>query len=438
MEKVKAYFSKIDINFKYLLIIGIVILSPVIYNSIRIFWIVEQGENSLAMTHFSTYLQMTVEILGAFLLIPLFTYKKEEYKENSLTLFVSISATMLVFVVFSLITAGILINPMAELNPSESKDLIVKYMIFQSLTWVLIVYEQYLLVDFIIEKNISKALVFCVLSLSLKIILDVLMLSSIAIVNTNIASISISSFISSLIIVIVLVLMHLYKLWNEDNLKIDAFNFEQLKNYYIRGVVPAVELLIRNLCYSLVTLQALLMLGEGDWNAYNMGGYIYWVIIFKITSIFDYYLLSDLSERSDYVVTRLVSFAVVESTIITLLGITLSLTYLPSLIGGESYYDKAILLSLVNIPIMLLIAIQNVFKLDLITKNKYSYVLFGALVNLFLLYTPLIVIIYFTPITITFWANVAIFGISCFIPSAITLLSSLYLNLYRKESKLNE
>ncbi len=438
MEKVKAYFNKIDINFKYLLIIGIVILSPVIYNSIRIFWIVEQGENSLAMTHFSTYLQMTVEILGAFLLIPLFTYKKEEYKENSLTIFVSISATMLVFIVFSLITAGILINPMVELNPSESRDLIVKYMIFQSLTWVLIVYEQYLLVDFIIEKNISKALVFCVLSLSLKIILDVLMLSSISIVNTNIASISISSFISSLIIVIVLVLMHLYKLWNEDNLKIDAFNFEQLKNYYIRGVVPAVELLIRNLCYSLVTLQALLMLGEGDWNAYNMGGYIYWVIIFKITSIFDYYLLSDLSERSDYVVTRLVSFAIVESIIITLLGITLSLTYLPSLIGGESHYDKAILLSLVNIPIMLLIAIQNVFKLDLITKNKYSYVLLGALVNLFLLYTPLIVIIYFTPITITFWANVAIFGISCFIPSTITLLSSLYLNLYRKESKLNE
>ncbi len=431
--KIKKYYDNLNINWKYLLVIVVVVLSPVIYNSIRIFWIVDQGESSLAMTHFSTYLQMTMEIVGAFLLIPLFTYKKEEYKENSLTLFLTISFTMLFFIVASLIVSSIMIKPMVDLNPTESKDLIVKYMIFQGLTWVLVVYEQYLLSDFILERKYSKAIIFCVLSLSLKLVVDMLMLTSFSIIDTNIATISISSFISTLIIVITLLCVHLLKFWNEDKLRKESFSWNQLGTYYYKGVIPALELLIRNLCYSLVTLQALLMLGEADWNAYNMGGYIYWMIIFKITSIFDYYLLSDLSEREDGKMTILFSFAALEASIVLIMGVILTFAYLPSLLNGQSYYSKAILLSIINIPIMIFISTQNVFKLDLITQNKYIYLLGGTLINLVILYTPLIIIIYLTNLSIGFWVNVFIFGISCLIPSVIAIGSSIYLNKKSEE-----
>lgn len=435
MTKIKNYFNKMGIDWKYLAVIATVILSPVIYNSIRIFWIVDQGESSLAMTHFSTYLQMTTEIVGAFLLIPLFTYGKDEYKNNSLTLFITISATLVIFVIASLITSGLLVKPMMNLNPSEDKKLIINFLIFQGLTWVLVVYEQYLLTDTVIEKNYLKAIIFCVSSLSFKIIIDLLMLSNFSVINTNVASISISSFISTLIIVLILIGLHLYKLWKNNKLNLSLFDWNQLKIYYIKGVVPAIELLIRNLCYSLVTLQALLMLGESDWNAYNMGGYIYWMIIFKITSIFDYYILSDLSNRSDNRIMKLVSFSVLESILISFLGVVLTFTYLPSLLDGQSYASRALLLSIVNIPIMIFISIQNVFKLDLVVKDKYIFILGGAIVNLIILYTPLIVIIYLTDIIIGFWVNVFIFGMSCIIPTIITIASSLFFT--NKDDKNN-
>lgn len=421
-------FNKINIDWKYLLVLSIVILSPVIYNLIRIFWVVEQGDNTLSMTHFSTYLQMFTEILGAFILIPLFTYKNEEYKQNTFTLFISILTMILVFMIISLIISLTLINPMAHLNPDEDKKLITKYIIFQGFTWVLILYEQYLLSDFIIEKKYNSSIVFCVLSLSLKLTTDILLLSSFSIIDANVATISISSFISTLTIVIVLSILQLLKMKNDDNLKFSKFSFSKLKTYYIRGVVPSIELLIRNLCYSLVTLQALLMLGTDDMNAYNMGGYIYWMVIFKITSIIDYYLISELANGEDGRISKLLFFAIVEGFIVLILGITLSSIYLPFLLQGEEFYRMAIMLSFINIPIMIFISTQSVFKMDLITKNKYIYLLIGTLVNLLFLYLPMIIIIYFTNIIIGFWSNVAIFGISCFIPCTTTVIFSFIIN----------
>lgn len=434
MTNIKNYFNRMGIDWRYLAIIALVILSPFIYNSIRVFWVVDQGDSSLAMTHFSTYLQMTMEIVGAFLLIPLFTYKSEEYNKNSLTLFINITAMMIIFVVAGLIISGALIHPMMELNPEETKSNITWYMIFQTLTWVLVVYEQYLLVDFLVERKISKALIFAILSLTLKIVFDVFMLSSISFIEPNIVMISLSSFISSLIVVATLVVVHVFKMKEEGNLNLEKFNWNSLKTYYTRGVIPASELLIRNLCYSLVTLQALLMLGENDWNAWNMGGYIYWMMIFKITSIFDYYLISELSNNDNEERLKLFAFSIIEVVIIFVMGVLLSSTYLPTLVNGSEYASKAILLSFVNLPIMMLIAIQNVFKTKLITSNNYVYLFAGTIINLIVLYIPVMIIIYLTSVQIGFWANYAIFGISCLIPSVITVISVLWLQFKEKES----
>lgn len=433
MDNIK---NKMDINWRYLAVIATVILSPFIYNSIRIFWIVDQGESSLALTHFSTYLQMTMEIVGAFLLIPLFTYNKEEYKSNSFTLFLTVTCTMLIFTLAGLAVSGFLIKPMLEMNPTESKSVITTFLIFQSLTWVLIVYEQYLLTDFIIEGKITKAVVFTILSITLKVAIDILMLSPIAVIDYGVVSVSLSSFLSSLTIVIVLVSIHLLKMKEEEQLNIAMFDLEKLKSYYYRGVFPAMELLIRNLCYSLVTLQALLMLGESDWNAWNMGGYVYWMMVFKVTSIFDYYLLSDLAKTKDNHNFKLITFASVEVVTILILGVVLSSAYLPFLVQGETYAGKAILLSFVNLPIMMFIAVQNVFKTKLVISNNYIYLFFGTIFNLIVLYLPLIIIIYFTNVQIGFWSNFIIFGMSCLIPAVITVASVFYVDYRNEKMKL--
>lgn len=88
----------------------------------------------LAMMYSSLYLQMITEIIGAFLIIPLFTYKKDEHKENLLALFISILIAFILLTITSLITLCFLINPMYKLNSIENKNIIIKYLIFRSFT----------------------------------------------------------------------------------------------------------------------------------------------------------------------------------------------------------------------------------------------------------------------------------------------------------------
>ncbi len=421
----KDVLNKIDK--KYLLALAAAILAPFIYSWVRVFWIADQGSSAIATTSFQSYIQMFMEIIGAFLLVPILTFRKEEYKQSSYSIFIGVVGVISIAAIVGVLISQTLVNSVYSLNPLESKKNIRIYLTFSSLTTTLLMFEQFLISEIVVDKKTNKAIYFVISSISIKVIIDVLFLSNISPFDFSIILISLSSFISCLLVTTILVVVFILDLIKDEE-KNSKFIHSKLGNYFKRGFIPAFELLIRNLCYTFVTLQIALMLGESDWNAWNMGGFIYWMIIFKFTSIFEYHLLTEmLNEDKEYSNKLAHIYLIINMLIIVLLGILLSLIYLPLSIGNEDWSRKALILSLANIPIMMIIGIQNLIKTKFLSNNKYIYLFIATAINLIIFYLPLLLMIYVFNIQFGFIDNYIIFGISCLIPTVINVIQLLWM-----------
>ena len=110
--------KKIDL--KYLISISAAILFPFIYMWIRIFWISDNGSETIATVSFQVYIQMFVEILAAFLLIPLLTYNKQEYNQESLTILTSVLVVLFLAMIGGTFISTLLVEPVSNLNPDET------------------------------------------------------------------------------------------------------------------------------------------------------------------------------------------------------------------------------------------------------------------------------------------------------------------------------
>ena len=102
-------------------------------------------------------------------------------------------------------------------------------------------------------------------------------------------------------------------------------------------------------------------------------------------------------------------------------------TYLSNIIGDEMWSNKAVALSMANIPIMMVIGTQNIIKQRIISDNKYWYLLMSTITNAAILNIPLIIMIYGTNINFGFWDNYIVFGLSCLIPTIINIIQYLYI-----------
>ena len=126
---------------KFLFAISLAILGPFVYSWIRIFWIADQGSGTLAMASFQTYIQMSFEVIGAFILVPIFTYKKNEYKNNSLSIFLAVNISLSIMFILTMFLLPLIFHSMKSLNPDIDNKTLLVYLIFQTLTSVLISYE---------------------------------------------------------------------------------------------------------------------------------------------------------------------------------------------------------------------------------------------------------------------------------------------------------
>ena len=412
---------------RFLIAISCAILGPFIYSWIRIFWIADQGSGTIAMASFQTYIQIAFEVVGAFILVPIFTYKKEEYKRNSLSIFFAVNISL--FIMF-LITMGLIpfiFNSMESLNPDIDKKTLLIYLLFQTLTSVLISYEQYLTSEIVVDKKESKAIILAVTSVLFKVVVDIIFLSNISPFEFNLAYISISSFISTLLIVIIFIILYFFG--RKKEAKSDSISKDDIVKYYKRGIVPALELFIRNLFYTLVTLKIVMMLGKKDWNTWNMGGFIYWMILFRITSIFDYSLLTEsLNNEKEMDTNKLMMFYLgIEFLLFVIVGTILTYTYLPSVIGKEDYLHSSIVLSMAFMPFMIMICLQNQIKIKVISENKYWFLLVATIIENSILYLPLFFIINFSNIQFSLIDNYIIFASGIVIICFINIIQYLYL-----------
>lgn len=417
--------KKLDI--KFLAALSLAILGPFIYSWVRIFWIADQGKDTLAMASFQTYIQMAFEIIGAFILVPIFTYKNSEYKNNSLSVFMSVNIALSIMLLITMGLIPIIFNSMKSLNPGiKDKDLLL-YLIFQTLTSTLISYEQYLTSEIIVTKRVNKAIVFAGVSIFFKVIVDILFLSNISPFEFNLSLISVSSFISTLLVVIVFIFFYFLTRKKEKNN--DNISKKRMAYYYKKGIVPALELLIRNLFYALVTLKIVEMLGEKDWNTWNMGGFIYWVILFRITSVFDYSLLSESLNNDNELDTNdlMMFYLFIEFILFVFIGSILTYTYLPNVIGKEDYLHSSINLSMMFMPFMIIIGLQNQIKTKFLSENKYWYLLVATIIENSLVYLPLFFVINFTNVKFSLIDNYIIFGVGVVLACSINLLQYLYL-----------
>ena len=153
------------------------------------------------------------------------------------------------------------------------------------------------------------------------------------------------------------------------------------------------------------------------------------MILFRITSIFDYSLLTEsLNNEKEMDTNKLMMFYLgIEFLLFVIVGTILTYTYLPSVIGKEDYLHSSIVLSMAFMPFMIMICLQNQIKIKVLSENKYWFLLVATIIENSILYLPLFFIINFSNIQFSLIDNYIIFASGIVIICFINIIQYLYL-----------
>jgi len=261
MITIKKYFAELKkIDKRFLLVLLFSTLVPIIYSYLRLMWITSEGSETYSMTSFNAYINALAEVFTAFLILPVFSYRKQEYRTKSNSLLFSVFLASMVLLIILLIINYSLLEKMIELNPDASREELLTFLRLTSISKALEIFETYLIYEIAIEKNSAKGIFITTLSLMLKIVIDILLISKFAIVDFNIINVALSSLISTLIVIGTLVILYFFN--QHKTITIQKIHFNDMLNFYKRGFFPGLDKLIGNFFYTFVTLAIVNHLGE--------------------------------------------------------------------------------------------------------------------------------------------------------------------------------
>ena len=79
MDTIKKLFP---LKNKFLTYLLISTLLPLIYSTLRVFWVLDINEQVYAMSNFWVYIELVVEVVGAFIIMPFFAEVNTKLEEN--------------------------------------------------------------------------------------------------------------------------------------------------------------------------------------------------------------------------------------------------------------------------------------------------------------------------------------------------------------------
>ena len=417
-------FKKIDRKFLLACIVGIFL--PLTYGILRTYFIVSHGSNSYALSSYWSYIQIFMEITGAFLILPLFTFANKKNGNKNFSILVGVVGALLILIMLLFSLTVPLLNSMVEINTDDSitRNMLRNFLWLSFISNGLLIYEKFLMADVIIERNNKKVYLFTSIALTLKISLDILFLSSISPIEYSVNNIALSQMISTIIIIAFLQIYWFITYYKESS-KI-KFDKEELIIYYKKGVVPGFEVAVRNFFYAFVTLKIVNSLGELQWNSWHLAGWVYWHIIFQFTIVFEYVLLSERINNKDLdfkKVTRL--FLLFDLAIFIIIGPISIIFILPLIVDEEEWLSLTTITAFIMLPFMYFMGTQGLFRTKFLTENKLRLILYNTLITNLVIQLPVFIIMLFG-VSINYSANLAIWM------SAISMSYFIYVFQYIK------
>ncbi len=379
--------KKINKTFLVICILGIFL--PILYSWLRVIWIVSDSQNTIQMASTWIYIQIIVEVFTAMIILPLFTYSKEN-KKKSPTIFISVFVITIIVFYFLVTFFPWLFQKMLENDANllfTHKELRI-FLIIAMASSSLKILEKFLISDIIVERDSIEGIFTIGVNMFIKIFFDLLLISPLFISNFNLIYLSLSSLVSSIIIIFVLTLYWIFK-YKKNNVNW-IINFSDLKEFYRKGIWPGAEVFVRNLFYFLVTLSILNQLsGDNAFVIWNYGGWIYWVIIIQLSNSFRYSLLSERVNNKEANLDVLTNCYILFDLIIYIFLTPLAIKFiLPTIIDDEFILKSSTQTAWALSISMFYVSAYGKLTTKFMTENKYIYMFFITLVNSLLISLP--------------------------------------------------
>ena len=426
----KIRLSLKNINYKLFISLLIMGLCPVIYNTIRVFYLGDlPGEYSYSIAGQLSWVNLIYEIINEAIILPLFyfvgkvLFDKKEFTNRIKT---GLLITLVIYIILTILL-NIFINPLLNIMALDISiiDASRRYIRLESIAQVFNVLSQFILVALVTLGKDKKVYLVTFIKLILCILLDLFLVSSLDIsLSLGVNGIA----ISNIIVNIVLLIFIIYLLFKE-NINIfnkDKLDFKWTKSFFKVGGISGVESFVRNIFYMIMISRMVNVVNEQGtyWVANN---FIWGWLLLPITSLGEL-IKQEISTDEKALKNNTLGYFVITIVICIIWLVTIPL-YKPFMtyILNYSDVDKLYNLVMVLLGFYIMYAIQNVFDASFYGLGKTHYMLFESIVTN-VIYYGICFILYISKLWTPSLISIALmFGIGNAFDSIVSFFAYRYL-----------
>ena len=426
----KIRLSLKNINYKLFISLLIMGLCPVIYNTIRVFYLGDlPGEYSYSIAGQLSWVNLIYEIINEAIILPLFyfvgkvLFDKKEFTNRIKT---GLLITLVIYIILTILL-NIFINPLLNIMALDISiiDASRRYIRLESIAQVFNVLSQFILVALVTLGKDKKVYLVTFIKLILCVLLDLFLVSSLDIsLSLGVNGIA----ISNIIVNIVLLIFIIYLLFKE-NINIfnkDKLDFKWTKSFFKVGGISGVESFVRNIFYMIMISRMVNVVNEQGtyWVANN---FIWGWLLLPITSLGEL-IKQEISTDEKALKNNTLGYFVITIVICIIWLVTIPL-YKPFMTYILNYgdVDKLYNLVMVLLGFYIMYAIQNVFDASFYGLGKTHYMLFESIVTN-VIYYGICFILYISKLWTPSLISIALmFGIGNAFDSIVSFFAYRYL-----------
>lgn len=435
IEKIKI--SLRNINYKLFFALLFMGLCPIIYTTIRVFWLGQlPGDWSFSIAGQLSWINLFYEIINEAIILPLFYFVgKVILNKNELAnrLKTGLLLTLIIYL-FLTIIIFIFVRPLlkAMATTPEIIDASSTYIRIESIANIFSILAQFVLVALVALGKEKHVYVITVVKLLLCVIVDTFLVSTLSFsANLGVNGIAISNIIVNAIILgVTLLLLFKEKINIFSRSKLD---FKWTKDLAKIGGISGLESFVRNIFYMVMICRMVNVVGEQGtyWVANN---FIWGWLLLPIIQLGELIKKETATNKNAIKNNSLGYFAITMIVcIIWLVAIPLYKPFMKNILQFDDV-EKLFKLVMVLLGFYVLYAIQNVFDSTFYGLGKTHYMLFESVVTN-IVYYGICFILYLTGIFQPTLLGIALmFGIGNAFDSVV---SGIAYKILLKRNKIN-
>ena len=426
----KTINSLKKINFKLLISLMVMGLCPIIYTTLRVFWLGNlPGEWSYSIAGQLSWVNLLYEIINEAIILPLFYFMGKvllDKKEFTNRIKTGLIITFAVYVIISILVicfARPLLNIMAA--SSDIIDASISYIRLEAIANIFSVLAKFTLVVLVTLRKDKFVYILTGINLILCVVFDLFFVSTLNIsLNLGVNGIAISNIlVNCIIFIITLVLISKGGISLFDKEKL---NFVWMKEFIKVGGISGLESFVRNIFYMVMICRMVNVVGEQGtyWVANN---FIWGWLLLPILQLGEL-IKQETSTNKDAVQNNTLGYFAITLFICVIWVVFIPL-YKPFMqyVLNYSDVDKLFNLVLVLLGFYVLFAIQNVFDATFYGLGKTHYMLFESIVTN-TIYYGIAFILYITKVWEPSLIGIALmFGIGNAFDTVVSLGAYLFL-----------